>query len=43
MQTAGFSDDQLIKIFTAGMLPADAYFDDEIVSRQQWSQFHRWT
>jgi hypothetical protein len=43
MQTGGFSDDQLIKIFTAGMLPADAYFDDEIVSRQQWSQFHRWT
>jgi hypothetical protein len=43
MQTAGFSDDQLIKIFTAGVLPEGAYFDDEIVSRQQWSQFHRWT
>jgi hypothetical protein len=43
MQTAGFSDDELIKIFTAGTLPAGAYFDDEIVSRQQWSQFHRWT
>jgi hypothetical protein len=43
MQTAGFSDDQLIKIFTAGVLPDGAYFDDEIVSRQQWSNFHRWT
>jgi hypothetical protein len=43
MQTAGFSDDQLIKIFTAGELPPNAYFDDTIVPRQQWSQFHRWT
>jgi hypothetical protein len=43
MQTAGFSDEQLIKIFTEGTLPPGAYFDDEIVSRQQWSQFHRWT
>jgi hypothetical protein len=43
MQTAGFSDDQLIKIFTAGELPANAYFDDTIVPRQQWSNFHRWT
>jgi hypothetical protein len=43
MQTAGFSDAQLIKIFTAGELPADAYFDDMIVSRDQWSRFHRWT
>jgi hypothetical protein len=43
MQTAGFSDDQLIQIFTMGVLPEGAYFDDTIVSRQQWSQFHRWT
>jgi hypothetical protein len=43
MQTGGFSDEQLIQIFTMGMLPEGAYFDDTIVSRQQWSQFHRWT
>jgi hypothetical protein len=43
MQTAGFSDDQLIKIFTMGQLPEGAYFDDTIVPRQQWSNFHRWT
>jgi hypothetical protein len=43
MQTGGFSDQELIQIFTAGVLPEGAYFDDEIVSRQQWSQFHRWT
>jgi hypothetical protein len=43
MQTAGFSDDQLIQIFTMGVLPEGAYFDDTIVPRQQWSQFHRWT
>ena len=41
-QTAGFSDDELIKIFTEGMLPPDAYFDETIVPRQQWSFFHRW-
>jgi hypothetical protein len=43
MQTGGFSDEELIQIFTAGVLPEGAYFDDEIVSRQQWSQFHRWS
>jgi hypothetical protein len=43
MQTAGFSDAELIQIFTMGVLPEDAYFDDTIVPRQQWSQFHRWT
>ncbi len=41
-QTGGFSDAELIKIFTEGMLPPDAYFDDTIVPRQQWSSFHRW-
>jgi hypothetical protein len=43
MQTAGFSDEQLIQIFTMGVLPPGAYFDDTIVSRDLWSQFHRWT
>jgi hypothetical protein len=41
-QTGGFSDSELIQIFTEGVLPAGAYFDDTIVPRQQWSQFHRW-
>jgi hypothetical protein len=41
-QTGGFSDSDLINIFTQGMLPPDAYFDDTIVPRQAWSMFHRW-
>jgi hypothetical protein len=42
-QTGGFSDDQLIKIFTEGTLPPYAYFDESIVPKYQWSVFHRWT
>ena len=42
-QTGGFSDDQLIEIFTEGTLPPYAYFDDTIVPRTQWSTFHRWS
>jgi hypothetical protein len=41
-QTGGFSDAELIKIFTEGVLPPNAYFDETIVPRQQWSLFHRW-
>ena len=41
-QTAGFSDAELIDIMTKGVIPAGGYFDDTIVSRQQWSNFHRW-
>jgi hypothetical protein len=41
-QTGGFSDAELIKIFTEGVLPPNAYFDETIVPRQQWSFFHRW-
>jgi hypothetical protein len=42
-QTGGFSDDQLIQIFTEGSLPPYAYFDDTIVPRVEWATFHRWS
>ena len=41
-QTGGFSDPGAIQIFTEGMLPPDAYFDETIVPKEQWSRFHRW-
>ena len=42
-QTAGFSDDELINIFTAGTLPEDAYIDISVVERDEWERFHRWS
>jgi hypothetical protein len=42
-QTAGFSDEELIKIFTEGALPEGAYFDETIVKKEIWQSFHRWT
>jgi hypothetical protein len=41
-QTGGFTDSQLIDIFTKGMVPAGGYFDESIVSKTAWSAFHRW-
>jgi hypothetical protein len=43
MQTGGFSDDDLVKIFTMGMVPPGGYFDEEVVGYNQWRNFHRWT
>jgi hypothetical protein len=42
-QTGGFSDDELIQIFTMGMVPTGGYFDESIVSYRAWQSFHRWT
>jgi hypothetical protein len=41
-QTGGFSDEDLIGIFTMGKVPAGAYFDPSVVSYQQWQSFHVW-
>ena len=41
-QTGGFSDDDLINIFTKGMVPVGGYFDEAVVSYQAWQRFHRW-
>jgi hypothetical protein len=41
-QTGGFSDDDLIRIFTMGMVPPGGYFDESVVNYQTWQRFHRW-
>jgi uncharacterized membrane protein len=41
-QTGGFSDDDLLNIFTKGMVPLDGYFDSTVVPYSQWRQFHTW-
>jgi hypothetical protein len=43
LQTGGFSDDDLIGIFTMGMVPPGGYFDNSIVRQNRWAMFHRWT
>jgi hypothetical protein len=42
-QTGGFSDAELIDIFTKGIVPTNGYFDETIVSYENWQNFHRWT
>jgi hypothetical protein len=42
-QTGGFSDQDLIDIFTNGQVPDGGYFDPSIVSYNTWSRFHNWT
>lgn len=41
-QAGGFSDEQLIGIFTNGMVPDGGYFDNSIISPLSFSIFHRW-
>jgi hypothetical protein len=41
-QTGGFSDADLVNIFTKGMVPPNSYFDTSVVSYQQWQAFHVW-
>jgi hypothetical protein len=41
-QTGGFSDDDLVNIFTKGMVPAGGYFDEMIVPYRTWQGFHHW-
>jgi hypothetical protein len=42
-QTGGFSDDDLVNIIVNGMVPDGGYFDNSIISYQQWQRFHRWS
>jgi len=42
-QTGGFSDAQLIQIFTAGAIPQNGYFDQSIIPSFVWSFFHKWS
>jgi hypothetical protein len=41
-QTGGFSDDELIAIFTKGVVPINGYFDTSVVPYNQWHIFHTW-
>jgi hypothetical protein len=41
-QTGGFSDDDLLSIFTRGMVPVGGYFDSSVVPYNQWRGFHTW-
>jgi hypothetical protein len=41
-QTGGFSDQDLIQIFTMGMVPVGGYFDESVIPYRQWQGFHRW-
>jgi hypothetical protein len=41
-QTGGFSDDDLINIFTRGRVPIGGYFDTSVVRYQTWQGFHQW-
>jgi hypothetical protein len=42
-QTGGFSDQELVDIFTNANVPDGGYFDDQIVNYQRWQTFHHWT
>lgn len=41
-QTGGFSDEELVNIFTKGKVPIGGYFDSSFVSYDRWQMFHRW-
>jgi hypothetical protein len=41
-QTGGFSDDDLVGIFTMGQVPDGGYFDTSIIAYNQWQRFHQW-
>jgi hypothetical protein len=41
-QTGGFSDDDLIGIFTKGRVPVNGYFDPSVVPYDTWRGFHTW-
>jgi hypothetical protein len=42
-QTGGFSDDQLIQIFTMAAIPMDGYFDQSVIPMFIWQFFHKWS
>ncbi len=41
-QIGGFSDDDLISIFTKGVVPPGGYYDSSIVPYNRWQAFHKW-
>jgi hypothetical protein len=41
-QTGGYSDTELIGIFTRALVPAGGYFDESIVPLARWTEFHQW-
>jgi hypothetical protein len=43
LQTGGYTDNEMVDIFLHGQIPVGGYFDDTIVSRSRWSQFHLWS
>jgi hypothetical protein len=43
LQTGGFTDDELVGIFTMGVVPAGGYFDTSIVRQNVWAMFHQWS
>jgi hypothetical protein len=42
-QAGGFSDSDLIGIFTMGIVPDGGYFDDSIIPYNAWHNFHQWS
>jgi hypothetical protein len=41
-QTGGFSDEELMDIYTKGVIPVGGYFDDSFISYDRWRAFHKW-
>jgi hypothetical protein len=43
-QTGGFTDEELIQVIRAGVIPPGGYYNDAIgISQRIWQFFHRWT
>jgi hypothetical protein len=42
LQTAGFSDLQLIDAIVNGIIPDGGYYDPSIIPYEYWQSFHRW-
>jgi hypothetical protein len=42
-QTGGFTDTDLVGIFTMGLVPDGGYFDPSIVPYSHWQVFHQWS
>ena len=42
-QAGGFSDEELTRTFTDGVVPDGGYFDTTLVSYADWRRFHHWT
>jgi hypothetical protein len=43
-QTGGFTDDELIQVIRAGVIPEGGYYNDAVgIPQRIWQFFHRWT